>query len=192
MVVRHKDPRNEKALKVPTVNSGYLLALHTLIVVIINNEWIQQIGVLNSIYFSITSIATIGLGDYLPNPRNTFESIVCQFYIAAGITILSAWFTSWSYHYQRLFFIVLRRYLHHIYKEFYLLRHHRKRFSSITFAPSRSSSMDHVEMAEIGKENGHQNGKHEDHNGETSEHHQNSHSKNSHHENGKNGHNPKI
>lgn len=79
-------------------------------------------------------------------------------YIAAGIIILSAWFTSWSYHYQRLFFIVLRRYLHHGYKELYLLRHHKKRLNQITFAPSRSSSVDHIEMPEIKKgENGQTN-----------------------------------
>ena len=44
----------------PTVNSGYLLALHTLIVVIINNEWIQQIGVLNSIYFRYVEMYEVG------------------------------------------------------------------------------------------------------------------------------------
>lgn len=72
--------------------------------------------------FSITSEATIGMGDYLPNTRNFFESCVAYFYMATGITIISSWFSCFSYYYQRAHFVVIRRFLHYLYKEYCVLK----------------------------------------------------------------------
>uniref|UniRef100_A0A914C4I5 Potassium channel domain-containing protein n=1 Tax=Acrobeloides nanus TaxID=290746 RepID=A0A914C4I5_9BILA len=121
LVVRQKDPRTDSKLNMPTMRSINALVWHTLIVCIINNEWIQQIGVFNSIYFSITSEATIGMGDYLPNTRNFFESCVAYLYMATGITIISSWFSCFSYYYQRTYFVVIRRFLHYLYTDYIVL-----------------------------------------------------------------------
>ena len=62
------------------------------------------------------------MGDFLPNPRNFFESIVGQLYMAAGITIISAWFACFAYYFQLAHFIYFRRFLHYLYKEYMIYK----------------------------------------------------------------------
>lgn len=60
-------------------------------------------------------MATIGLGDLHPDPKNWFETIVVLLYMSSGIIILSALFISLAYHFQKLYYIILKDYLHRIY-----------------------------------------------------------------------------
>uniref|UniRef100_A0A915DQ05 Potassium channel domain-containing protein n=1 Tax=Ditylenchus dipsaci TaxID=166011 RepID=A0A915DQ05_9BILA len=71
--------------------------------------------VIATIYFSITSMATIGLGDYHPDPENLLETIVCIVYLSSGIIILSALCLSIAYHFQRMHYVVLKEWLHLLY-----------------------------------------------------------------------------
>uniref|UniRef100_A0A914DR46 ATP synthase F0 subunit 8 n=1 Tax=Acrobeloides nanus TaxID=290746 RepID=A0A914DR46_9BILA len=59
------------------------------------------------------------MGDYLPNPRNLFESIVGQVYMIFGIILITYWFTCFAHYYQKFHFVTIRKFLFYLYKKFY-------------------------------------------------------------------------
>jgi hypothetical protein len=84
-----------------------LLVVHQFIGLILFNGPINDMGVVGAVYFSITSMATIGIGDLTPNPKNMFETIITLVYLSTGITILSALYISISYHFQHFHYVTL-------------------------------------------------------------------------------------
>ncbi|KAH7724078.1 recQ-mediated genome instability protein 1-like protein [Aphelenchoides avenae] len=114
-VVRRKNYKKAKIRRrLPIKVAACLLVVHQFLGVILFNGPINEMGIVGSIYFSLTSVATIGFGDYTPQAKNLFETIVVIVYISAGIIILSALLVSIAYHYQRVHYVSLKAQLHYL------------------------------------------------------------------------------
>ncbi|KAI6185226.1 hypothetical protein M3Y99_01948000 [Aphelenchoides fujianensis] len=94
-----------------------LLIGHQLIGLLLFNGLIEDIGVVGSVYFSITSMATIGFGDIVVKPSNAFELVVLLSYASSGIIVLSALFISISYYIQLVHYGFLADALHKLYEK---------------------------------------------------------------------------
>ncbi|KAI6223775.1 hypothetical protein M3Y99_01431100 [Aphelenchoides fujianensis] len=105
-VVRGKKPTvQDFANQLPIKGAINLLIGHQLIGLLLFNGLIEDIGVVGSVYFSITSMATIGFGDIVVKPSNAFELVVLLSYASSGIIVLSALFISISYYIQLALFL---------------------------------------------------------------------------------------
>ncbi|KAI6190628.1 TWiK family of potassium channels protein 7 [Aphelenchoides bicaudatus] len=105
--------------QLPIKGALNMLLVHQIVGLLLFNGLIEDIGVVASIYFSMTSTATIGFGDIVPSPANAWELIVILTYASSGIIILSAVFISISYYIQLLYYGHLSNWLHSIYKPAY-------------------------------------------------------------------------
>ncbi|KAI1723900.1 ion channel domain-containing protein [Ditylenchus destructor] len=115
-VVRRRNFRTAQIRRrLPIKAAVNLLFVHQCIGVIIYSGLLKNFTVIATIYFSITSMATIGLGDYHPDPNSLLETIICILYMSSGIIILSALCLSIAYHFQRMHYVILKEWLHLLY-----------------------------------------------------------------------------
>ncbi|KAI6229591.1 hypothetical protein M3Y95_00546900 [Aphelenchoides besseyi] len=118
-VVRGKKPTvQDFAAQLPIKGAINLLIGHQLLGLLLFNGLIEDIGVIGSVYFSLTSMATIGFGDIVVKPSNTFELIVLLAYASSGIIVLSALFISISYYVQLVHYGYVADLLHRFYESF--------------------------------------------------------------------------
>lgn len=79
---------------VPWYISAFFLVLHCLFGVLIFSFWIDEMDVLDSLYFSFISITTIGYGDLTPSPSTPFQYFVVVSYLCTGVAIMLVFFSS--------------------------------------------------------------------------------------------------
>uniref|UniRef100_A0AC34FC03 Potassium channel domain-containing protein n=1 Tax=Panagrolaimus sp. ES5 TaxID=591445 RepID=A0AC34FC03_9BILA len=111
-VVRQKPGVIEIKKKMPISGILNLLIAHQFLGLLLFNGILANFGVIESLYFNIVAIGMIGFGDIVPKPNNLFESIIIMLYISFGIVILSALLVSICYHFQRLYFVLLKNWLY--------------------------------------------------------------------------------
>lgn len=105
--------------------SLYLLCIHQFIGVLLYGSLLKNYSPVAVIYFwsffvlkkfpiffsSITSMATIGVGDIHPNATNLVEALVAIIFLGVGMILLAALLIALAYHFQTLFFVYFRGWL---------------------------------------------------------------------------------
>uniref|UniRef100_A0A7E4ZR07 Ion_trans_2 domain-containing protein n=1 Tax=Panagrellus redivivus TaxID=6233 RepID=A0A7E4ZR07_PANRE len=127
-VVRRKPGIIEKKRKMPLKGALNLLVLHLCLGVVLFNGIVADIGVIRAVYFCFLTIAMIGFGDIIPQPRNMLESLVIMGYCAFGIIVLSVVQLSFCYHIQRWIYVVLRGQM----STYFQRRESQKKISTVT------------------------------------------------------------
>ena len=128
-VVRKDPSKLEVKKQLPISGAINLLIAHQFLGVILFNGILDNLGVIESLYFNVLAIGMIGFGDIVPKPANLFQSLIIIFYISFGIVILSALLVSLCYHFQRLYFVVLKTWLFNRWQRW----NAKRKLSSLTF-----------------------------------------------------------
>jgi voltage-gated potassium channel len=68
------------------------VAVSLLIIGMVFYHFVQQLSWLDAIYFSVTTLATVGYGDIIP--KTPLEKIFTIFYILIGIGVIAAFANS--------------------------------------------------------------------------------------------------
>ncbi|KAL3085628.1 hypothetical protein niasHT_037369 [Heterodera trifolii] len=97
-----------EAQRMPMMPIIILFILHNVVGLLIYSVWLKQWPIISAIYFSITTMATSGFGDYHPDTDSWMEVIVAMVYLSVGIVLLSALFLTIALHYQLFHHVFLK------------------------------------------------------------------------------------
>ncbi|KAL3119464.1 hypothetical protein niasHT_008978 [Heterodera trifolii] len=95
----------------PLVKALKWLIMHQFVGLLIYGQFFKQYRPIETLYFCLTSMATIGIGDFHPDAANVLEAAVAIVFLGSGIGLLAALMIGIAYHFQSLFFITLRGWL---------------------------------------------------------------------------------
>ncbi len=88
------------ALRVPAIRGLLALTFSLILVAAAFYAWAEGWSLLDSVYFSVVTIATVGYGD--PAPQTAIGKIFTIFYVFSGIGIFVASATALGQHIIRL------------------------------------------------------------------------------------------
>ncbi|KAI3417573.1 hypothetical protein GPALN_013293 [Globodera pallida] len=104
----YEEPIVPETQRIPVVPIIILFILHNCVGLLIYSVWLKQWPIVSAIYFSITTMATSGFGDYHPDTDSWMEVIVAMLYLSVGIILLSALFLTIALHYQIFHHVYLK------------------------------------------------------------------------------------
>ncbi|KAF7640505.1 Ion_trans_2 domain-containing protein [Meloidogyne graminicola] len=107
-----------KTQRLPLASILTLLVIHQCIGLVIYSFWIKDLPIISTIYFSITTMATSGFGDYHPDTDSWPETLIAILYISVGIVLLSALFLTIALYYQTFLYIQLKGTLVQLYDKY--------------------------------------------------------------------------
>nr|CAD2190335.1 unnamed protein product [Meloidogyne enterolobii] len=91
--------------------SLYLLCVHQLIGMFIYGALLKQYTPIVVLYFCLTSMATIGIGDYHPDAGSLWQALVAIIFMSIGMVLLASLLIALAYHFQTIFFVHLQGWL---------------------------------------------------------------------------------
>ena len=94
----------KEVIKLPISSALNMVIFHTFLAVFIFNLYLDNLTVVESIYFNFVAIATVGFGDIYPKPKNTFDAFFIILFISLGIVFLSCFFVSGCLKLEELLF----------------------------------------------------------------------------------------
>uniref|UniRef100_A0A183BLR0 Ion_trans_2 domain-containing protein n=1 Tax=Globodera pallida TaxID=36090 RepID=A0A183BLR0_GLOPA len=95
----------------PLVKAVHWLIVHQFVGLLLYGELFKHYRPIETLYFCLTSMGTIGIGDFHPDAANVLEAAVAIVFLGSGIGLLAALMIGIAYHFQSLFFITLRAWL---------------------------------------------------------------------------------
>ncbi|CAD5224701.1 unnamed protein product [Bursaphelenchus xylophilus] len=117
-VVRGKNPtKNSLANKLPLVSCINLMVVHLFLGILLFSGLIMNLSVIDSVYFTVITITTVGFGDIAPKPHNMFETVVCMVFISSGMIVMAALLVTLSYYFQLIFYGYLNDWIFDLYEK---------------------------------------------------------------------------
>ncbi|CAD5218621.1 unnamed protein product [Bursaphelenchus okinawaensis] len=118
-VVRGKNPTKTSLInQLPLVSCINLLVVHLFIGILLFSGLIMELSVVDSVYFTIITITTVGFGDIAPKPHNMFETIVVMIFLSSGIVVMAALLVTLSYYFQLIFYGYINDWIYDLYERF--------------------------------------------------------------------------
>uniref|UniRef100_A0AC34QH25 Potassium channel domain-containing protein n=1 Tax=Panagrolaimus sp. JU765 TaxID=591449 RepID=A0AC34QH25_9BILA len=110
--IHHVVGEQDEIVKFPFFGAlKFILTFH-IIGLILFNGFLDNFGIVETVYFDYFTSAFIGFGDISPNPKIIWQSLVLFFYLPFGGIFQAVYHAFAGYWVQRLYYVIFRNYLY--------------------------------------------------------------------------------
>ncbi|KAH7693065.1 TWK-1 protein, partial [Aphelenchoides avenae] len=102
---------DEVSGQLPVAKTIGFLVVHQFVGQVLFNGPINDFGPFGVLYFSYTSMATWGVGDFIPTPKSTWECAIMIVYIVSGVLLLCVLITAITYRVQYFCYVTVQGFL---------------------------------------------------------------------------------